>query len=948
MTAFPEWIIPYSGGPLQVRPIQRAGLNIGNLIESIPKSTPSSPKTGTLSKPKKTKIEGLEGAVNQYQGNIENILAQQEKLYGIYGSDATITPEWQQYNQQLEEYTSPRYQNIIDRKTKDVDAYEKHTLGNRGLYNLNEFQNTGGIRTMTHQQLLENQENGQHQDLPNVYGNGLITPYGLDKNAPNYIEGLNSAPNLFTYSDALDELDQIFDKADNQFNEKARAWVQKQTVAHISGTQTVNQKDADDFFTLQEAAQEALFQFGLAPKVERDAQGRPLKKVDKKGKPILTPNGGFVYEYIRDEDGNIQYEGGLADLNSKLGAGMMQGFLSSSNGGQSFNGKNLRHTEDGEGYMKGMVNQDFWKEFQGYVGNQIGQHFSKRANVKASRSTAFREERAHQAKAGAISDVFARVLHSGTKLDAATVMKVTKGMDIPVIKSDQTFWEKIYKDMGLSSPELGKNRIFSISKGANDNTYISFNKEMTPNKFNEVLNDFVDKKWGDKKYIKFDLDNKSGALISIDSDFNESGVGYTKENYKEYITKKFNSLYASTQGKEIHNLNGIAKYDKINFQYAPEVKQLLEDFNFRKKGSNKMVLNEFNNSGVVISAGSNHDASSVLNDNMELVGWGGALQLNLKAKASNFQKMPDGTWGYVGVAGNRITAPEMKSKDRILDASSGGLLPIWTEESFEGASALTNQAVKEGHPNAMRLAPTGYYAKAKIRIPKDQLEKTLEQWSKIKVYTNVPSYNPATIKKYADIVYHVAHSAGELDKDKGGYAHLYNELNFYGSKKAVVNNTDISSDDYDKILQMYKDNNKNADVVAKEYLSHILLKEGADPKEQMNTAEKTGYFMTDKRPSAEEFIEAIKNNTVNNLIRPEATSVMNFALDGEDKDQVIFHIWTDVTDNLTNSQFNKQQKTKEKFNSNNIEYMNNMREGGRNDLDGDLNTKISLVKMQGL
>jgi len=298
---------------------------------------------------------------------------------------------------------------------------------------------------MSHNQVIHNQENGQHRDIPNLYGEGLMTPYGLDKNAPYYIEGLSLNPNMASHTDALKELDSIFGDADNQFNETARSWVQKQTVSHISGTQTMNQSDANDFFQLEQAAQEALFNFGLAPKVMRDSRGIPLVKrnakgipVDKEGKPT-TNREKYQYEYDRDKSGNIQTEGGFVDINSDLGAGMLQGFLSASNGGLRYAGKDLRHEDDGANHMKGMVNDDFWKQFNNYVGTQIGDAYSKRANVKSSKSTAFREERAHQAKVGAMSDEIARVLHGYTKLPAGAVLQVGKMMDIPVTEKEEDF-----------------------------------------------------------------------------------------------------------------------------------------------------------------------------------------------------------------------------------------------------------------------------------------------------------------------------------------------------------------------------------------------------------------------------------------------------------------------------------------------------------------------------
>jgi len=63
MSLFPEWVIPYSGGPLQSKPIQRMPLNIGNLMNSIPKATaaPAS-KRGTTPATEKP-IKGLEGSV---------------------------------------------------------------------------------------------------------------------------------------------------------------------------------------------------------------------------------------------------------------------------------------------------------------------------------------------------------------------------------------------------------------------------------------------------------------------------------------------------------------------------------------------------------------------------------------------------------------------------------------------------------------------------------------------------------------------------------------------------------------------------------------------------------------------------------------------------------------------------------------------------------------------
>jgi len=360
-----------------------------------------------------------------------------------------------------------------------------------------------------------------------------------------------------------------------------------------------------------------------------------------------------------------------------------------------------------------------------------------------------------------------------------------------------------------------------------------------------------------------------------------------------------------------------------------------------------MALSEFNNKTIKVSAGSSHDAQAIFTNNMEIVSWSGSLQLDLRAKPSNFVKTKDGRHIFIGEGGEEISAPELKDK-KFFDAGNGGLLPTWSEETFESASQMTNASVKQNHPNSMQIAPTGYFSKVKVKVNDADLKTTLEKWGKMKVYTDQQSFNPTVLDRHTDMIATIAYSQGKLPVAHNRYSEIANEI-YYGTEKQakerVKKEYGLTEKDYNNIAKNI-DPSRPMESIAEDYLKKKMVSNSQDPSDYMTTAKQISFFKDGNVPSVDEFRAAVKENRITQYVQPEAAAMMEFALDGENND-LIFHANVDVTEVLDNSQFLNQQETKSKYYKNNVDYINNMREGAASDIDADLRPKQSLLNLYG-
>jgi hypothetical protein len=317
---------------MQYRP-----LDFSPLLKSIALRNKANAKTSSTTK-KDDPIDALTGAANQYYGEIERLKTNISNLETELGEGAYLTDEYKQNLSQLSALSSPATVVAAQRQ-------KEHWTKNQGTVNtdnshqnvdLDHFNKTGEVRT-NHQRLIDN-ELGVTNFMPNPQSYG--TSY--------YDYSFNPGLSKYNGSDALDEFDQLFEPANNQYN------LSSDLINKIS-TQIAKGAGGQEAVRVKEL------------------------KFDKSDKKNLRAAG---------EQALGRFTGGYLDLTDPLVNGMYQSFVSRTGGGK---GDTKFPIEDKNGNTKmvslegGKDNEKWFDAFHYFVRDEINAHMQKRADVKLVR-----------------------------------------------------------------------------------------------------------------------------------------------------------------------------------------------------------------------------------------------------------------------------------------------------------------------------------------------------------------------------------------------------------------------------------------------------------------------------------------------------------------------------------------------------------------------------------
>jgi len=105
--------------------------------------------------------------------------------------------------------------------------------------------------------------------------------------------------------------------------------------------------------------------------------------------------------------------------------------------------------------------------------------------------------------------------------------------------------------MNISDPTFGVTSIFKSSRGNDGSTYTSYNNNMTPDMFEAVVNNYLDKEYENKSELNLRRDPETGALTTIYNDEAGTNAGnWSKEEYKDYLMESYNKLYVKHPRKK--------------------------------------------------------------------------------------------------------------------------------------------------------------------------------------------------------------------------------------------------------------------------------------------------------------------------------------------------------------------------------------------------------------
>lgn len=499
MAGFPKFIHSRIPGGIQPIGLQQQALSLDPFIKAI--------EFNKLLKQKKQKAAakvdppeepmGREGAVNQFHRNKNFVIAAKNKMYGDYGSLATLQPGWKDITNFANKALSQQEYNTIEQETKKLEEYEtylhKHP-GSTSLYHLDRFQATGGMETLTNAELRAQQRYGQS-----------LSMQGAEPGLTSYDPLLSTAPSVATMKDALEEVHKSLGPGNDQWNDyyvdedgKMKPTVRSAIVAHVvggsGGILTTKISERTDREALNVARNALMSRSGGNPDISD---------------PMVA---GFLQAFLQNTEGGSRISRWVVEDGK---------FKTDEKGNKIQEDINLRN-EDGS------LNNTFWKEYKDFVSDVIDYDTEKRITQSYDASKSFKADSEHAAKKGAMSDSILTAWNAATSVIA-----------------NENFKRKNEGIVSVLDPEEAKKtRDFFRSIGVSDVTSDKlFKKVIYNNEKNEDTEGII----YDEKVLGMDKDPITGAEVDQSATYKGKWVRNPNTGEMEQEDTPYGNIFTESQ-----------------------------------------------------------------------------------------------------------------------------------------------------------------------------------------------------------------------------------------------------------------------------------------------------------------------------------------------------------------------------------------------------------------
>jgi hypothetical protein len=780
MASFPSFINPITPGGIQPVGLNQRALDVSPLIKSIQRKNEQerAPKKGkTAAAKKEDLLKGRRGAVSQYYRELNKATNDIAMLVQVHGIEvAQQLSEYQKKVNLVEYITSPEHQNTIFEETKDVEKYEDLVAQGEGgnMFHLGQFVNSGGLNTVTHKQMLIQQNYGDTPDLPNFKKDGQI-----------YNPNLNMNPGFHTIKDAHELLDtQLFGPADNQNKAiKNTSTLAGHIVAAVNGDYSgilkQNTTELNDYKSL-----------GLS--------------MNQSTKRIL--------------DGSL-------DISDPLVAGYLQGFLQNTGGGYQYNNIDIRDED-------GTAGETFYKAFKHYVTEDLKLEMRKRYSNAKTHDKQFTKDTKDRIKSGKTNKVNqdalgSQIANNNSPLVLSESKTAYSGASEELINQANEL-SKIY---GLGDMLFGDKALFReiIDKDKNKkfitNTHPNLTDEdyegTNPSEAFKMMREKVDAMTtipSGAKRIYGTGENLRGAYHRESPQYKKQLQEY-KKNAKIAINAfedKYDAEYEATQAASI---NTLGKYTTYNIPFSYEVVKELD-----KIYKGKDAGDALSGLPLIIASGSGHASNVLIGTTISEGGWSANTVLGLTPSASNWfgphknDAGEDVPGGYYGSNGVLINTAEFKSVygDNLLEAPS--------KKDIEERNAY--QAAHIDSPNAA-MTSVGQYSQ-KLDVAVTDGPRWWEGMKNTKVHVAAKDYEPEIVNEYTSKIQKVRDSAKRnvnFTATVGGSISTYSDSDLETlSPKAYEKKWGIDIDEAKKIQKFVDDHGGGAtDKIVTEYMDDLYI-----------------------------------------------------------------------------------------------------------------------------